>query len=115
MYPPYPLSYSHPQLTNTSLLAGTCYSPPNLFQFVVGVDFLGIQSLGSGTRPGLVVEALCYKSEGRGFDFRSPGFFHFNLTLTQPLTEMITRNLPVSKARPVHEANNLTSVHDPIV
>jgi len=48
------------------------------------------------------VEALCYKSEGRGFDSQ---WYHWNfhwynpsgrtmaLGLTQPLTEMSTRNI----------------------
>jgi hypothetical protein len=34
---------------------------------------------------------------------------------TQPLTEMITRNLPGSKGRPVREADNLTAICEPIV
>jgi hypothetical protein len=37
------------------------------------------------------------------------------LGLAQPLTEMSTRNHPGGKGRPVHEADNLTSIYDPIV
>jgi hypothetical protein len=37
------------------------------------------------------------------------------LRSTQPLTEMSTRNLPGGKGRPVHEADNLTAICDPIV
>jgi hypothetical protein len=33
---------------------------------------------------------------------------------TQRLTEMSTRNLPVGKERPVREADNLTSICQPI-
>jgi hypothetical protein len=49
-----------------------------------------------------LVEALCYKSEGRGFDSRGvTGIFHRHnpsgstmvLGLTQPLTEMSTGNI----------------------
>jgi hypothetical protein len=32
------------------------------------------------------------------------------LGLTQPLTEMSTRNLPVHKGRPAHKADNLTTI-----
>jgi hypothetical protein len=51
-----------------------------------------------------LVEALCYKPEGRGLESLGSGFFFFNLPnpssrtmvlgSTQPLTEMNTRNLP---------------------
>jgi hypothetical protein len=34
---------------------------------------------------------------------------------TQPLAEMSTRNLPGDKGRPVHKADNLTAICDPIV
>jgi hypothetical protein len=34
---------------------------------------------------------------------------------TQPLTEMSTRNLPGGKERPVHKADNLTVIYEPIV
>jgi hypothetical protein len=37
------------------------------------------------------------------------------LGLTQPLTEMSTRNLPVGKGRPVLKADNLTAICEPIV
>jgi hypothetical protein len=37
------------------------------------------------------------------------------LGLTQPLTEMSTRNLPGGKERPAHKANNLTAICEPIV
>ena len=52
----------------------------------------------SGARCGAMVEALRYKQEGCGFD---SGWCHWNfsltifpaLELTQPLTEMSTRNI----------------------
>jgi hypothetical protein len=34
---------------------------------------------------------------------------------TQPLTEMITRNLPGAKGRPAHMADNITAICEPIV
>jgi hypothetical protein len=37
------------------------------------------------------------------------------LVSTQPLTEMSTRNLPGCKERPVHKADNLTAIIEPIV
>jgi hypothetical protein len=39
------------------------------------------------------------------------------LESTRPLTEMSTRNLPVSKGkgRPAHKAGNLTAISEPIV
>jgi hypothetical protein len=37
------------------------------------------------------------------------------LGLTQPLTEMGTRNLPGGKGRLVREADNLTAICEPIV
>jgi hypothetical protein len=32
-----------------------------------------------------------------------------------PLTEMSTRNLLVTKGRPVHKADNLTAISEPVV
>jgi hypothetical protein len=37
------------------------------------------------------------------------------LGLTQPLTEMSTRNLPGGKGRPVRKADNLTTICEPTV
>jgi hypothetical protein len=37
------------------------------------------------------------------------------LGLTQPLTEMNTRNIPRGKGRPAHKADNLTAIGEPIV
>jgi hypothetical protein len=37
------------------------------------------------------------------------------LGLTQPLTEMSTRNLPEGKGRPARKADNLTSICEPSV
>jgi hypothetical protein len=37
------------------------------------------------------------------------------LGLTQPLTEMSTRNLPGGKRLPVRKADNLTAIYEPIV
>jgi hypothetical protein len=34
---------------------------------------------------------------------------------TQPLTEMITRNLPGGKGLPTRKADNLTAICEPIV
>ena len=40
-----------------------------------------------------LVEALRYKSEGRGFDWHNPSGRTMALGLIQPLTEMSTRNI----------------------
>jgi hypothetical protein len=37
------------------------------------------------------------------------------LESTQPLTEMITRNIPGSKGRPARTADNLTAICEPAV
>jgi hypothetical protein len=37
------------------------------------------------------------------------------LGLTQPLTEISTKNLPGSKERPARKADNLTAICEPIV
>jgi hypothetical protein len=37
------------------------------------------------------------------------------LGLTQPLTEMSTRNIPGGKGRPARKADNLTAIFEPIV
>jgi hypothetical protein len=37
------------------------------------------------------------------------------LGVTQPLTEMSTRNLPGVKARPARKADNVTAICEPIV
>ena len=65
-----------------------------------------------------IVEALRYKSEGRGFDsqwcywnfsWHNPSGRTMALGLTQPLTEMSTRNISWGKRRPVLRADNLTT------
>jgi hypothetical protein len=57
-----------------------------------------------------LVEALCYKPEGPGFDSRWGHWIlqltysfqpHYDPCSTQPLTEMSIRNLPGGKRRPV--------------
>jgi hypothetical protein len=37
------------------------------------------------------------------------------LGLSQPLTEMSTRNIPGGKGWPVHKADNLTAICEPTV
>jgi hypothetical protein len=37
------------------------------------------------------------------------------LVLTQPLTEMSTKNIPGGKGRPARDADNLTTICEPIV
>jgi hypothetical protein len=70
-----------------------------------------------------LVEALCYKQEGRGFESRWRGLFPFiksssctvALGSTQPLTEMSTRDLPVGKGQLEHKDKNLTAICEPTV
>jgi hypothetical protein len=37
------------------------------------------------------------------------------LGLTQPLTEMSARSLPAGKGQPVHKADDLTAICEPII
>jgi hypothetical protein len=71
-----------------------------------------------------VVETLCYKPEGRGFDSRWSSDLPIGLILpaalwpwgsTQPLTEMSTRNFLGGKERSARKADNLTAIYEPIV
>jgi hypothetical protein len=64
----------------------------------------------------------CYKPEGRGFDTRLGEFLnlHNPSSHTKPLTEMSTRNIKIimfvgSKVCPVHRADSLTAICEPIV
>ena len=70
-----------------------------------------------------LVEALSYKSEGRGFDSRwCHWIFHWHnpsgrtmvLGSTQPLTEMSTRNVSWGQRRPVRRADNLNTFMCPL-
>jgi hypothetical protein len=73
----------------------------------------------------VVVKALCYEPEGRGFDTDEVVFKIYLILpaalgagFTQPLTEMSTRNLKIilgSKVRRVRRADNLTAIYEPIV
>jgi hypothetical protein len=49
--------------------------------------------------------------------FNLPNHFSHTMALglTQPLTEMSTRKIPVGKVRPVRKAENLTAIGEPIV
>jgi hypothetical protein len=74
-----------------------------------------------------LVEALYYRPVGHGFYSSIPdeviGYFNFlnpssrtmALRLTQPLTEMSTKNLPVGERRPALKADKLTAICEPIV
>jgi hypothetical protein len=81
-----------------------------------------------GARGSVVVKALCCKPEGREFDevnfFFSSNYLILQVALgpgvfTQPLTEMSTRSRKImflgSRARPVHGADNLIAICEPIV
>jgi hypothetical protein len=49
--------------------------------------------------------------------FNCPNFSSCTIAVgsTQPMTEMSTRNLPGTKGRLVHEADNLTAICEPVV
>jgi hypothetical protein len=73
-------------------------------------------------RGSIVVEALCYITEGRGFDARWGEFLNLPNPSgrTRPLTKMSTREIKIimflgSKVRPVRSADNLTFICEPIV
>jgi hypothetical protein len=53
----------------------------------------------------------------RSLDFSgpNPSSRTMALGLTQPLTEMSTRNLPGGKGRPAHKADKLTAICEPTV
>jgi hypothetical protein len=78
----------------------------------------------AGNLGAYLVEAVCYKLEGRRFKSRMRFFFFLNLRSssrtmalgsTQPLTQMSTRNLPGVKKRPAHKADNLAAIYEPNV
>jgi hypothetical protein len=70
-----------------------------------------------------MLNALCYKPEGREFQSRRNYIFFFNLpnpfshtmTLgsTQSLTEMRTKKLRGGKRRPARKADDLTAICEP--
>jgi hypothetical protein len=49
------------------------------------------------------------------FNLPNPSSRTMALRSTQPLTEISTVNLPGSKGRPVHRADNLTTIYEPTV
>jgi hypothetical protein len=49
------------------------------------------------------------------FNLPNPSSRTMTLGLTQPLTEMSTRNLPGGKGQPVCKADNLTAICEPTV
>jgi hypothetical protein len=49
------------------------------------------------------------------FNFPNPSSRTMALGLTQPLSEMSTRNLPGGKNRPVRRADNLAAIYEPNV
>jgi hypothetical protein len=49
------------------------------------------------------------------FNRPNPSSNTMALGLTQPLTEISTRNLPRGKGRPALKADNLTAIYEPIV
>jgi hypothetical protein len=72
----------------------------------------------SGHAVAQLVEALCYKSEGHGFNsWWVTGIFHWQKPsshtmapgLTQPLTEMSTRNISWGLRWPVYTADNISN------
>jgi hypothetical protein len=72
----------------------------------------------------LLIEAICYKPEGRWFDSRwgnrffnwlHPSSCTMALGSAQPLTEMSTSNLLGGKGRSSRNADNLTAIFEPTV
>jgi hypothetical protein len=49
------------------------------------------------------------------FNWPNPSSHTVTLGSTQPLAEMSTRNLPGGKGWPVHKADSLTTICEPIV
>jgi hypothetical protein len=61
-----------------------------------------------------VVSTILIEANGF-FNEPTPSSHTKTLGLTQPLTEMSTRNLPGGKVQPAHKAHNLTIICEPIV
>jgi hypothetical protein len=74
-----------------------------------------------GARGSVVIKALCYKPEGRGFDIGRGEFLNLPNPSgrTRSLTEMSTRNTIImflgSKVRRVRRADTLAAICEPIV
>jgi hypothetical protein len=49
------------------------------------------------------------------FNLPNPSSHTMALGLTQPLTEISTRNIPGGKKRPARRADNLAAIREPIV
>jgi hypothetical protein len=71
-----------------------------------------------------VIDARSYKPKVMGsildeviriFNLPNPSSHTMALRLTQPLTEVTTRNLPGGKEQLVHKANKLTAICEPVV
>ena len=73
----YCLSYPGSLLLHSILLNYACTVPLSLR--LLSFVFNGTYPLASGDRGGTVVNALCYKSDGRWFD---PRWCHWNFSLT---------------------------------
>jgi hypothetical protein len=72
----------------------------------------------------VVIEALCYKPEGRGFDSREfffsiyqihPATLGPGIYIEQKLVPEADKMFLGSKARLVRETDNLTAAYEPIV
>jgi hypothetical protein len=95
------------------------------FRYIIDNPSRHSYSVTWGARGSVVVKALCYKPEGRGFDTRWGEFLNLpdpsdRLGFTQPLTEMSNRNIKIimflgSKLRRVRRADNLTAICEAIV
>jgi hypothetical protein len=84
----------------------------------IETNFRNILVLARGHAVAQLVEGLCYKSEGHGFDscwvhwifnWPNPSSRIMTVGLTKPLTEMSTRSLPGGKGRPARKAD-LTAI-----
>jgi hypothetical protein len=90
----------------------------------ISVDKLKINAILLGVRGSLVVKALGYKPEGRGFETQWDNILNLpnpsgrtRQWVTQPLTKMSTGNIKKkmflgSKVRPVRGADNLTAIYE---
>jgi hypothetical protein len=70
-----------------------------------------------------MLEALCYKPEGRGsesqlgncfFNWPNPSSRTMTVGSTRLITEMSNRNIPGGRGRPERKAQNLTVIPKPI-
>jgi hypothetical protein len=76
----------------------------------MGASYLNIRYDASRKVTGSIPDEII-----RFFNWPNPSSRTMALGPAQPRTEMSTRNLPGDKRRPVHKADNVTAISEPVV